>query len=108
MKQTKWLVSLLACQVLMVVSVVDAKEKLPVSALNVELCGDLFYQDKDSSSLIPRQGRELAGLDTIPLPSCAYSIGREVDSILVSSSLQPFFVGLDCQQSICCNLFSFT
>ena len=42
MKQTKWLVSLLACQVLMVVSVVDAKEKLPVSALNVELCGDLF------------------------------------------------------------------
>ena len=73
MKQTKWLVNLSACLVLMAVSAVGAKGKLAG----------------------PRGAREQGGLDTIPLPSRIYSIGKEVDSIQSPSSLQPFFAGLD-------------
>lgn len=95
MKQTKWLVSLSAYLVLIGISAAGAKGKLPGSALNVELQGNRLYQDKDSSLANPRQAREPAGFDTIPLPSRTYSIGKEVDSILSPSSLQPFFAGLD-------------
>ena len=73
MKQTKWLVNLSACLVLMAVSAVGAKGKLAG----------------------PRGAREQGSLDTIPLPSRIYSIGKEVDSIQSPSSLQPFFAGLD-------------
>lgn len=67
MKQTKWFISLYL--VLTSISAAGAKGK--------------------------GETRELAGFDTIPLPSRAYSIGQEVDSILSSLSLQPFFAGLD-------------
>lgn len=69
MKQTKWLVSLSACLVLMAVSAAGAKGR--------------------------GQAREPGNFDTIPLPARTYSIGNEVDSILSPSSLQPFFAGLD-------------
>ena len=93
MKQTKWLVSLSACLVLMAVSAAGAKGKLPFPAL------DAGSQTNDpypaSSFAIPRQAQEMGGSDTIPLPSRSYSIGREVDSIQSPSLLQPFFAGLD-------------
>lgn len=54
MKQTKWLVNLSACLVLMAVSAVGAKGKLAG----------------------PRGAREQGGLDTIPLPSRIYRSGR--------------------------------
>ncbi|MEY8486537.1 GDSL-type esterase/lipase family protein [uncultured Parabacteroides sp.] len=73
MKQTKWLVSLSACLVLMAVSAAGAKGRLAV----------------------PRGAQESGNFDTIPLPARTYSIGNEVDSILSPLSLQPFFAGLD-------------
>lgn len=59
MKQTKWLISLSACLVLMAASSAGVKGKLA----------------------IPCQAWEQDSLDTIPLPSRIYSIGKEVDSI---------------------------
>lgn len=73
MKQTKWLISLSACLVLMAASSAGVKGKLA----------------------IPCQAWEQDSLDTIPLPSRIYSIGKEVDSIQSPSSLQSFFDGLD-------------
>ena len=89
MKQTKWLVSLMVCLALMAISAVGAKGKLPVPvpALNAGSQKPWPYQEKDSLSVLCP--------DTIPLPSLSYSIGKEVDSILSPSSLQPFFAGLD-------------
>ena len=93
MKQTKWLVSLSACLVLMAVSAAGAKGKLPFPALDA---GSQKNDPYPASSLaIPRQAQEMGGSDTIPLPSRSYSIGREVDSIQSPSLLQPFFAGLD-------------
>lgn len=73
MKQTKWLISLSACLVLMAASSAGVKGKLA----------------------IPCQAWEQGSIDTIPLPSRIYSIGKEVDSIQSPSSLQSFFDGLD-------------
>ena len=44
---------------------------------------------------IPCQAWEQGSIDTIPLPSRIYSIGKEVDSIQSPSSLQSFFDELD-------------
>ncbi|MCD7850145.1 MAG: hypothetical protein LUH63_10660, partial [Parabacteroides sp.] len=89
MKQTKWIVSLMACLVLMAISAAGAKGKLPASvpALDAGSQRDCPSPEKDSLSVLCP--------DTIPLPSLSYPIGREVDSILSSSSLLPFFDGLD-------------
>lgn len=89
MKQTKWLVSLMVCLALMAISAVGAKGKLPVPvpALDAGSQKPWPYQEKDSLSVLCP--------DTIPLPSLSYSIGKEVDSIMSPSSLQPFFAGLD-------------
>ena len=73
MKQTKWLISLSACLVLMAASSAGVKGKLA----------------------IPCQAWEQGSIDTIPLPSRIYSIGKEVDSIQSPSSLQSFFDELD-------------
>ena len=73
MKQTKWLISLWACLVLMAASSAGVKGKLA----------------------IPCQAWEQGSIDTIPLPSRIYSIGKEVDSIQSPSSLQSFFDELD-------------
>ena len=59
MKQTKWLISLSACLFLMAASSAGVKGKLA----------------------IPCQAWEQGSIDTIPLPSRIYSIGKEVDSI---------------------------
>lgn len=56
MKQTKWLISLSACLVLMAASSAGVKGKLA----------------------IPCQAWEQGSIDTIPLPSRIYSIGKEV------------------------------
>lgn len=55
MKQTKWLISLSACLVLMAASSAGVKGKLA----------------------IPCQAWEQGSIDTIPLPSRIYSIGKE-------------------------------
>lgn len=73
MKQTKWLISLSACLFLMAASSAGVKGKLA----------------------IPCQAWEQGSIDTIPLPSRIYSIGKEVDSIQSPSSLQSFFDELD-------------
>ena len=73
MKQTKWLVSLSVCLVLMIVNTSWAKENKEV--------------------------QQIAVSDTIALPSRTCLIGKQTDSILSPSSLQPFFAGLDSLRS---------
>ena len=57
--------------------------------------GHIHLIDMAGFNAIPCQAWEQGSIDTIPLPSRIYSIGKEVDSIQSPSSLQSFFDELD-------------